>query len=350
MKLDGILNKADLSKEEIIYLLELSDFRNTRRLFERADEVRKHFCGDEVHLRGIIEISNNCEQECLYCGLRKSNEQIERYRMNPDEVIETAKVVANIGIRTIILQSGEDPQFDTDQISYIIYSIKQSSDVAITLSLGERDFEEYKTWKYAGADRYLLKHETASPNLYSMLHQKQNIRDRLTHIEFLKSIGYQIGSGNIIGLPMQTMEDIADDLLLCKEMGIDMASFSPFVPSPNTPFRNKPVGSVELTLKTIAIGRILLKYCHIPATTAIASIDTLGREKALRVGADVIMPNFTPKIYRDKYCIYPNKRFVIDDPISNASFYQHMIHSMGRKVSSSRGDSFRPAQYISNII
>jgi len=350
MKLDGILNKPDLTKEEIIYLLELSDFRNTRRLFERADEVRKTYCGDEVHLRGIIEISNVCEQECLYCGLRKSNDHLERYRMDPDEIIETARIIANIGIRTIVLQSGEDPTFDTDQISYIIYSIKQISDVGITLSLGERSFEEYKTWKYAGADRYLLKHEIASPKLYSLMHQNQNIRDRLTHIEFLKSIGYRVGSGNLIGLPMQTTEDIADDLLLCRDMGIDMASFSPFIPSPNTPFRNKPVGSVELTLKTIAIGRILLKNCLIPATTAIASIDTLGREKALRVGADVIMPNFTPKAYRDKYCIYPNKRFVIDDPISNASYFQHMILSMGRKLSSSRGDSFKSAQRMSNII
>lgn len=349
MKLDGILNKPNLTKEDIIYLLELSDFRNTRRLFERADEVRKNYCGDEVHLRGIIEISNFCERECLYCGLRKSNDKIDRFRMNPDEVIETARVIANIGIRSITLQSGEDPEYDTDQISYIIYSIKQFADVIITLSLGDRSFEEYKTWRYAGADRYLLKHGTNIPKAYTLIHQK-NFRDRLNDIDFLKSLGYQIGCGNLIGLPMQTMDDIADDLLFCKQMDIDMASFSPFIPSPNTPFRNKPVGSVEITLKAIAIARILLKNCHIPATTSIATIDTLGREKALRVGADVIMPNFTPKAYREKYCIYPNKRFVIDDPISNASYYQHMILSMGRKVSNSMGDSYKPSQHLSNII
>ncbi|HEX2963315.1 MAG TPA: radical SAM protein, partial [Ignavibacteriales bacterium] len=155
MRLDHILNKKDLSKEEIIYLLELSDFRNTRRLFDKADEVRKAYCGDEVHLRGIIEFSNYCEQDCLYCGLRKSNDTIERYRMNADEIIDTAKLISNLGIRTIVLQSGEDQAFDVDKIAYIIYFIKQNCDVAITLSLGQRDFEEYKTWRYAGADRYL---------------------------------------------------------------------------------------------------------------------------------------------------------------------------------------------------
>ncbi|MGE5431269.1 MAG: [FeFe] hydrogenase H-cluster radical SAM maturase HydE [Syntrophomonadaceae bacterium] len=350
MKLDHILNKKDLSKEEIIYLLELSDFRNTRRLFDKADEVRKAFCGDEVHLRGIIEFSNYCEQDCLYCGLRHSNTEIERYRMTADEIIETAKLISNLGIGTIVLQSGEDAAFDVDKIAYIIYFIKQNCDVAITLSLGERDFEEYKTWRYAGADRYLLKHETANPELYSIYHQKQKVQDRLTHLNFLKSIGFQIGSGNLIGLPGQSVEDIADDLLLCKDLDVDMASFSPFVPSPNTPYRNKSVGSVELTLKTIAVSRIIMKNTHIPATTAIATIDSLGREKALRVGANVIMPNFTPKPYRDKYCIYPNKKYIVEDPLNSASSIQHIISSMGRKVSTSRGDSMKQTSNLSQFI
>ena len=350
MKLDHILNKKDLSKEEIIYLLELSDFRNTRRLFDKADEVRKAYCGDEVHLRGIIEFSNYCEQDCLYCGLRSSNTEVERYRMTADEIIETAMLISNIGIRTIVLQSGEDSAFDMDKIAYIIYFIKQNSDVAITLSLGERDFEEYKTWRYAGADRYLIKHETANPLLYSLYHQEQKIQDRIKHLEFLKSIGFQIGSGNLIGLPGQKVEDIADDLLLCRDLDVDMASFSPFVPSPNTPYRNKPVGSVELTLKTIAVGRILMKNTHIPATTAIATIDSLGREKALRVGANILMPNFTPKSYRDKYCIYPNKKYIADDPLNSASSIQNIVSSMGRKVSTSRGDSMKQTPNLSQII
>ncbi|HEX2962505.1 MAG TPA: [FeFe] hydrogenase H-cluster radical SAM maturase HydE, partial [Ignavibacteriales bacterium] len=240
--------------------------------------------------------------------------------------------------------------FDVDKIAYIIYFIKQNCDVAITLSLGQRDFEEYKTWRYAGADRYLLKHETANPRLYSVYHQRQKVQERLEQLQFLKSIGYQIGSGNLIGLPGQSVEDIAEDLLLCRELDVDMASFSPFIPSPNTPYRNKAVGSVELTLKTIAVSRILMKDTHIPATTAIATIDSLGREKALRVGANVIMPNFTPKPYRDKYCIYPNKKYIVDDPLNSASSIQHIISSMGRKVSTSRGDSMKHAANLSQFI
>lgn len=350
MFLDELLYKPELSKEDIVYLLELSDFRKTKRLFDRADEVRRQYCGDDVHLRGIVEFSNYCDQECLYCGLRHSNNEIERYRMTTDEIIETALSVSNAGIHTILLQSGDDKAFDMDKISYIIYTIKQNSDAAITLSLGEREFEEYKTWKYAGADRYLLKHETANPELYSILHQKQRIQERIEHLTLLKSIGYQIGSGNLIGLPNQTVEDIADDLLLCKELDVDMASFSPFVPSPNTPYRNKPVGSVELTLKTIAVGRIILKNTHIPATTAIATIDWLGREKALRVGANVVMPNFTPKNYRDKYCIYPNKRYMVDNPAISSAYIQQIMASLGRRVSNSRGDSLKPHQKFTHKI
>lgn len=341
MKLDGILHKEDLTISDIIYLLELSDFISLRKLFDYSDNVRRKYCGDEVHLRGIIEISNNCSNDCLYCGLRHSNIALDRYRMNPDEIIDAAKSISNAGIKTIVLQSGVDTTFDVDMISYIIYSIKQISDLAISLSLGERSFEEYKTWKYAGADRYLLKHESANPELYSFYKMNQKVQKRIEHLKFLKSIGYQIGSGNLIGLPNQTLEDIAADLFLCKELDVDMASFSPFIPSPNTPLRHKRMGSVELTLKTIAVGRILLKSVHIPATTAIATIDPLGREKALRVGANVIMPNFTPQSYRDKYCIYPNKRSIIEDNILGNSNIQYLLSSLGRVVSESRGDSLK---------
>ncbi len=341
MEPDRLLNKKDLTREEIIYLLALSDFHNTRQLFERADEVRKLYCGDEVHLRGLIEISSYCEKDCLYCGIRKSNNELERYRMTPDEVIETTKIISNLGIRTIVLQSGDDYGLDADKISYIIYSIKQELDVVVMLSLGERSFDEYKTWKYAGADRYLLKHETANPNLYSLYHQNQKLNDRINHLEFLKSIGYQIGSGNLVGLPGQTIEDIADDLLLCKNLNVDVASFSPFVPSPYTPYKNEPVGSVELTLKTIAIGRLLLKNSYLAATTALATIDTMGREKALRVGANVIMPNFTPRNFREKYQIYPKMKNLIDDPIHGVTHIQNILSSLGRKVSWIKSDSLK---------
>ncbi|MGE5499202.1 MAG: [FeFe] hydrogenase H-cluster radical SAM maturase HydE, partial [Syntrophothermus sp.] len=324
-----------------------SDFRNTRKLFERADQLRRKYCGDEVHLRGIIDFSNYCENDCLCCGLRKSNDIIDRYRMTPDEIIETAKTISNVGIRSIILISGQDSTFDADKISYIIYFIKHSCDIEITLSLGERDFEEYKTWRYAGADRYLLKHETSNDDVYSAIHLNKKLSDRISHLKFLKSIGYEVGSGNLIGLPGQSIEDVADDLLLCKELNVDIASFSPFIPSPNTPYRNKNVGSVEQTLKTIAVARLILKSTPIPATTAIATVDPLGREKALRVGANVVMPDFTPRQFRDKYCVYPNKRLLVDDPINSGSYIEHIMSTLGRRIASYNSDlkdSSRPPQ------
>lgn len=336
-----ILNKKELTKEDIVYLLSLNDEKDIQLLFQYADEVRKQFCGDEVHLRGIIEFSNFCEADCVYCGLRRSNSALERYRMSIEEIISTAQKIYSAGIRTIVLQSGEDSHYTKDDIIKIIKSIKQNCDVAITLSLGERTFDEYDEWKRAGADRYLLKHETANSKLYSALHLKQKLEERLNHIRYLKSIGFQAGSGNIIGLPKQTLEDIAEDILLCKELDCDMCSFSPFIPSPETPFREIPPANLSLTLKTMAVARIVLKNVHIPATTALGTLDSLGREKGLQVGANVIMPNFTPNPYRQHYLIYPNKKCIADDPISCSSCLRLMIKSLGRKISEDKGHSLK---------
>ncbi len=341
MKLEQILHKEELTKEEIIFLLNLTDNNDQQKLFDRADEIRSIYCGNEVHLRGIIEFSNYCEQNCLYCGLRKSNSKLSRYRMTPEEIIETARVISNQGIYTIVLQSGEDNYYDTDLIAYIIYQIKQNTNAAITLSLGERSFNEYREWKIAGADRYLLKHETANHDLYSVYHKKQKLEDRLSHLSFLKTIGYQIGSGNIIGLPMQSVEDIADDILLCKKLDVDMAAFGPFIPSPDTTYKNKTAGDVDLTLRTMATARIVLKKVHIPATTALATIDDEGRIKGLNAGANIVMPDLTPSPYRKLYQIYPDKKCINDNPLNCKGCLQLQIEAIGRKISSSRGDSLK---------
>ena len=296
--IDKILDKEKLDKDDIISLLQVEDRNEIILLYQKADEVRKQYCGDEVHLRGIIEFSNYCEQECLYCGLRKSNYSLTRYRMSKDEILNTAGVIYQNGIRTIVLQSGEDFDGTAEDIEDIIKSIKDEFDIAITLSLGERSFSEYKMWRKAGADRYLLKHETANPGLYSIYHSKQRLQDRLDHLIYLKSIGYQIGSGNLVGMPQQTLNDLADDIILCKELDVDMASFSPFIPSPNTPYRKQSACGINLILKVMAAGRIVLKNSHIPATTALGTMDQYGREKGLQVGANVIMPNYTPAPYR----------------------------------------------------
>ncbi|BDQ04003.1 [FeFe] hydrogenase H-cluster radical SAM maturase HydE [Ignavibacterium sp.] len=334
-----VLSKPELDKKDIVYLLSLNDETEISQLFRKADSVRKEFCGDDVHLRGIIEFSNYCEQDCIYCGLRKSNKHLERYRMSIDEIIETARKIFSAGIKTVVLQSGEDFYYCKEDITRIIKSIKDNCDVAITLSLGERSFEEYNEWKSAEADRYLLKHETANEKLYSALHSHQKLEERLAHLKYLKSIGFQAGSGNIIGLPGQTIEDIADDILLCEEIDCDMCSFSPFIPSPETPMKNIPPADLNLTLKTMAVARIVLKNVHIPATTALSTLTPEGRKLGLNVGANVIMPNFTPDEYKDKYRIYANKKTY--DPIEYVSELRQMIHSMGRKVGEDKGHSFK---------
>ena len=341
MNLQQVLNREALSRDEIIFLLSLENEEDLKELFSRADEIRARYCGDEIHLRGIIDFSNHCVQNCLYCGLREDNYSLPRYRMTPEEIIETARQITNHGIYTIVLQSGEDPFFDTDLVSYIIYSIKQKSNAAITLSLGERGLDEYRAWKIAGADRYLLKHETANPKLYSVYHIKQKLEDRLAHLKFLKRIGYQIGSGNLIGMPLQTVEDIADDILLCKELDVDMASFSPFIPSPNTPYRSKKPADLTLTLKTIAVARIVLKKVHLPATTALGTLVEDGRIKGLAVGGNVIMPDFTPVPYREKYLIYSNKKTTPGYSEDYRIALEDQITSIGRSISISRGDSLK---------
>lgn len=337
--LEYILNKNELSKDEIVFLLSLSDDEDIKALFNRADQIRKQFCGDEIHLRGIIEFSNYCEQDCVYCGLRKSNITLERYRISIDEIINTAIKINSVGIKTVVLQSGEDFHYTKDDITKIIRAIKENCDVAITLSLGERSFDEYEEWKLAGADRYLLKHETSNPTLYSALHSKQKLEERTTHIRYLKSIGFQVGSGNIIGLPKQTIEDIADDILLCKALDCDMCSFSPFIPSPETPFKDVPAADLTLTLKTMAAARIVLKNVHIPSTTALSTLTPEGRKLGLQVGANVIMPNFTPDEYKDKYRIYANKK--IYEPIKYVEELKQMIQSIGREIGKDKGHSLK---------
>ncbi|NNG27660.1 MAG: [FeFe] hydrogenase H-cluster radical SAM maturase HydE [Ignavibacteriaceae bacterium] len=339
--IDLILGKENHTKEDIVFLLSLEDPFDVKLLYQRADEVRKKYCGDEVHLRGIIEFSNYCDQHCLYCGLRLQNTELERYRMTKEAIISAAYNIYVSGIRTIVLQSGEDHRFDCADIEEIITTIKKDLDVAITLSLGEREFNEYKRWKDAGADRYLLKHETANQKLYSVYHQGDELDERIEHIKYLKSIGFQVGSGNIIGLPQQTIEDIANDILLLKEVDVDMCSISPFVPSQNTPYREEENGDINLVLKAMAVTRIVLKNSHIPATTALATLDTYGRKKGLKAGANVIMPNFTPQPYKGKYIIYENKARTASNPKSFVKQLRKLIESLGRKVGTTKGHSLK---------
>ena len=240
-----------ISKEEILQALK----ENNEKIFERADETRKVFCKDEVHIRGIIAFSNYCCRSCLYCGLRKENKQIFRYRMKPEEIVKVACEIIQNGVKTVVLQSGDDFGFSRKTLVEIINKIKKGNNVAITLSVGEKPFDDYKAFREAGADRFLLKHETSNQSLYGKLHPGQSLKERLKSLEYMKKLGYQIGAGNIIGLPGQSIDDLVNDILFLKEFDVDMAGIGPFIPQKDTPLGNYPAGDLDLTLKFLALVR-----------------------------------------------------------------------------------------------
>lgn len=336
---DKAYKQSNLSKADIITLLE-TKISKLDYLLQKADQKRQEICGDEVHLRAIIEFSNYCKQNCHYCGLRKNNEKIERYQLNKDEIVKTAQAASELGYQTIVLQSGED-DYPAVEIAEIISSIKNTTEAAVTLSLGERDFAAYKLWRQAGADRYLLKHEIADKTLYEKYHPKMSYENRIESLKYLKTIGYQIGSGVIIGLPEQSPEILAEDLILSQQLDLDMIGSGPFIPHPKTPLAKNETGTVDLTLKFTALSRLLLPLAHIPATTALGTIDPAGREKALQAGANVVMPNVTDSKYRKQYQIYPDKICVNEKAGDCRQCIGGIISSLGRSVSAKKGHSLK---------
>ena len=327
-----------MDRDEILYYLKTPG--TDEELFLKADETRKKHCGDEVHIRGIIEFSNHCCRNCLYCGLRRENENLNRYRMDEEEIINLAFKITSSGIRTIVLQSGDDFFYTQSMICRIISQIKEKADVAITLSIGERPLDDYRTFRLAGADRYLLKHETANEELYKKLHPDQSLKKRLEILKYLRKTGYQIGSGNIVGLPGQGMEDLCADILLLKELDADMSSVGLFIPQHDTPLSGAPRGDLSLALRALALARIATRDSHMPVTTAIATADPgRGLLRGLKAGANVIMPDFTPTPYRKEYAIYDNKTQITPGRAKEA------ISVARRTVANTRGDSLKQSRY-----
>jgi biotin synthase len=314
---------------------------NPGELFAMADDICRRQFKDEVHLRGIIEFSNFCKKDCFYCGLRKSNQAVERYRMEKQETIDTAVRAGKAGLKTILLQSGEDTNCSIEQLCDIIKTIKAETDSAITLSLGELGLNEYKSLKNAGADRYLLRFETSSRELFEKLKPDSSYDNRLDCLANLKTLGFQVGSGIMVGLPGQTYETLSDDIILMRELGLDMIGIGPFLPHHNTPLAHAIAGTLDLTLRVLAIIRIVMPYVHIPATTAIGSVEKNGRQQALRCGANVIMPNITPQKYRKHYEIYPNKICIDEAPSDCCACVKGMLESLGKVIGPGRGDSIR---------
>jgi biotin synthase len=318
-----IVNKPSFSKEEIVVLLQ-SDGTDRQLLFEKALEVKLREVGNKVYFRGLIEFSNVCSKDCYYCGIRKSNEQVKRYTLNNDEVLAAARFAHENNYGSIVLQSGENSSSAfTSRIERLIKEIKKlSSDrLGITLSLGEQEEEVYQRWFDAGAHRYLLRIETSDKELYTKLHPADHRFDfRLGCLQTLKKLGFQVGTGVMIGLPFQTVESLANDLLFMQEFDVDMVGMGPYIEHTETPlyqFRDELWNIQErfdMSLKMVAILRIMMKNINIAATTALQAIDPLGREKAVKVGANIIMPNITPGKYRNDYALYENKPCVDEDP------------------------------------
>lgn len=337
--LETCIESGQLSRDDIVYLLNLDNDGDVQRLLNAADTVRRQHCGDGVQIRALVEFSNVCARHCNYCGLRAPNRDVVRYRMTPDEIVELARHLNAKGLKTIVLQSGEDPHYTGEMIAGVVREIRSSTDMAITLCVGERSDEDYRLWKDAGADRYLLRHETASRELFKKLHPDADFDHRMRCLRVLRELGYQVGAGCMVGCPGQTVEHLADDIEFYRDFQPDMAGIGPFIPHPQTPYASSPVGALQMTLKMVALTRIVTRNALIPATTAIGSIEEMGREMALDAGADVVMPNYTPLKYRVHYEIYPNKRCITEDPEQCDSCMKLRIKAVGRSVSTDHGHS-----------
>lgn len=324
----------NLTKEELTKILE--DNSINEKLFKAADRVRRRYVGDEVHLRGLIEFSNICKRNCLYCGLRASNRNVKRYRLMPDEIIDLAAKAVEYGYKTIVMQSGEDDYFTVEKMQYIISSIKKM-DVALTLSIGEKTFEEYKAYKEAGADRYLIRIETTDKKLYENMDPGMSHEERKRCLKDLRDLGYEVGTGCLVGLPNQTIESLAEDILFFRDLEADMVGIGPFIPNEDTPLKDEQGGDFVMSLKVMSLIRLLLPDANIPATTAMETLDKNGRIIALQCGANVVMPNVTEGEYRKLYALYPGKICTGDTPAHCRGCITGKIKSIGRTISESKG-------------
>lgn len=332
----------NLSKEELIFLIEKIDSASRKLLIDAANEIRKKYYGNKIYMRGLIEFTNYCKKNCKYCGIRADNRNVERYRLTTEEIIKCVKRGRDLGYSTYVLQGGEDAYFDDKKIVEIIQSIKAiyPSD-AITLSIGERSYESYKKMYEAGADRYLLRHETASRKLYETLHPDGDYDNRIRCLWNLKEIGYQVGAGFMVGLPGQTTEDLVEDLLFVKRLEPHMCGIGPFISHKDTPYRSMKQGRIEDVITMLAITRLLLPDVLLPATTALGSISDKGREMGIKAGANVVMPNLSPIGVRDKYSLYDNKICTGDESAECRVCIENRIHSIGFEIDLGRGDNLR---------
>jgi biotin synthase len=330
----------ELSKNEMIDFLNNLTEQEKTELMQKSSDTRDIYYGKSVYTRGLIEFTNYCKNNCLYCGIRRDNKNIERYRLTKEQILHCCAVGYELGYHTFVLQGGEDPYYTDDIMTDIISSIKQQyPDCALTLSIGEKSYDSYKRFYDAGADRYLLRHETANEEHYNKLHPSDlSLKNRKECLFNLKKIGYQVGAGFMVGSPFQTTETIADDLFFLKELQPEMVGIGPFIPQKDTPFGEKRSGKVEQTITLIAITRLLLPTALIPATTAVGTLDPIGREKAIRAGANVVMPNLSPLNVRKKYLLYDNKICTGEEAAECKNCLEKRIENAGFVMDYSKGD------------
>lgn len=309
-------------------------------LFAEADRVRRMHYGNKVYIRGLIEVSNICRKDCYYCGIRKSNENVHRYRLTKEEILSCCENGYALGMRTFVMQGGEDGYFNQERMGDIISEVRNRyPDCAITLSLGELDNESYAAFSKAGANRFLLRHETANAEHYAKLHPPElTLARRIQCLWELKALGYQVGAGFMVGSPYQTPETLAEDLLLLKELQPHMVGIGPFIPQKDTPFANQPTGSLQETLVMLALTRILLPKALLPSTTALGTIHPQGREMGLQVGGNVVMPNLSPVENRKFYALYDNKAAFGAESAEGVRMLYEKIRAAGYEPDMGRGD------------
>ena len=333
-----LIEKAErthrLTEAELSALL--ADDGVEEALAAAADHVRRATVGDEVHLRGLIEFSSYCRQNCLYCGLRRDNEKAQRYRLTRAEIVALAEKAKAAGYPTVVMQSGEDAWFTAERLADIVRDVKRLG-LTVTLSVGERTTEEYRVLREAGADRFLLRIETTDREIYEKLDPGMSFENRLRCLEDLKRLGYEVGTGCLIGLPGQTMDSLARDVLFFQKIDADMVGIGPLVPNGDTPLGSEPPGEMRLVRRMVSAIRLLLPEANIPATTAMETLQPGARELMLRSGANVMMPNVTEGEARQKYALYPGKACVADTPEHCRACMEGRIRAMGRTVGKGAG-------------
>ena len=338
------LKERTLSEEEFVLLLQQSGDAAVRETLRReALALCRNYYGNQVYIRGLIEFTNYCKNNCYYCGIRRDNPHVRRYRLSTEEILSCCREGYGLGYRTFVLQGGEDPYFTDERMTELIRQIRREyPDCAITLSIGEREKDSYRKFREAGADRYLLRHETADAAHYRSLHPEgMNFSHRIQCLYDLKALGYQVGAGFMVGSPGQKLEHMAKDLLFLQKLQPEMVGIGPFIPHHDTRYAKEQAGSVEMTLFLLSVIRILLPKVLLPATTALGTMDPVGREKGLLAGANVIMPNLSPEKNRKDYSLYDNKICTGEEAAQSIASLRKRVESVGCQVVTDRGDAVR---------